>query len=288
MIKFAEKGNNIFIAARGYSNDFANILDFKTELGYYFTKDLSILNFENKKIDRKNGYLYKKAFEHSYFSSFDTTKTVVLGKINNNDVNYIKIPCGKGYFFINTQPVAFTNYALLNEDNSEYAYKALSYLPSDGDVIWDEFYKPYNAEAESPLRYVFNSLGLKTAYISVLMYMLFTAKRRQRIIPIITPLKNTSLNFIETIAVLYYHKKNHKDIALKKYNYFLETLRSKYYINTDKPEELDYKLTSEKTGKPVKLIKNIFKTVIKIQKTRSINEKELELFNNYIEDFYKK
>lgn len=290
LFKLAENGNNIFISADRFSSNFSDSLNFSTDYGGFFMQDSCVLNFENKKIAEKNGYIYKKAFKTFHFLSFDTTKTIVLGTIND-DVNYIKIPYGKGFFFINTQPVAFTNYALLNEENSEYACKVFSYLPVN-DVIWDEFYKPYNEEKETPLRYVFSNIGLKSAYfvilISVLMYMFFTAKRRQRIIPVINPLKNTSLEFIETVAGLYFHKKNHKDTALKKYKYFLEMLRSKYYINIENSQKQDYKKTAEKTGKSIEIIENIFKTATQIQNSETISDKQLELFNNYIEDFYKK
>ncbi len=288
LLLFAEAGNNIFISANSFSDDFSDTMDIATESKFLNFPDSVIHSFENIKIKTDNGYSYNRAFTTYEFSDFDTTNVTVLGE-RNGIINFIKIPYGHGNIFINIQPIAFTNYAMITEDNSEYVYKALSYLPVR-DVIWDEYYKPNKKRDETPLRYIFQNISLKTAYflilIALLIYMLFTAKRRQRVIPVIKPFKNTSLEFIETIGRLYYHKKNHKDIATKKYNYFLEYLRTKYYLNIKNSEEMNFEKIEEKTGASTETLKNIFKTAERIEKAAKIPIETLELFNNYIEDFY--
>ena len=58
-------------------------------------------------------------------------------------------------------------------------------------------------------------------------------KRKQRIIPVITPLKNTSLEFVETIGRLYYQKGTRSGIAHKKIIFFLDFIRTRYNIATN-------------------------------------------------------
>lgn len=50
--------------------------------------------------------------------------------------------------------------------------------------------------------------------------MVFTAKRRQRVIPVVNPPANQTLRFTQLIGNLYYQKKDYKDILQKKYLYF--------------------------------------------------------------------
>ena len=63
--------------------------------------------------------------------------------MRNGNVNFLRIKYGEGNFFLNTVPLAFTNYHLLNSDNNEYVYKALSHLPVQ-QTFWDDYYKDGN------------------------------------------------------------------------------------------------------------------------------------------------
>ena len=64
-----------------------------------------------------------------------------------------------------------------------------------------------------------------------LIYLLGT-KRRQRLIPVIPPLKNSSLDFVKTIGQLYYQKRDHRNLALKISTHFLDYIRTRYNIPT--------------------------------------------------------
>src|SRR5690606_36227948 len=83
---------------------------------------------------------------------------------------------------------------------------------------------------------------------TLLSILLLETKRKQRIIPIIKPLQNTSLNFIKTIGNLYFQKKNNNDIGQKMTNHFTEYIRSNYHIPaTELSEDVIIRL-SEKSG----------------------------------------
>lgn len=67
----------------------------------------------------------------------------------------------------------------------------------------------------SPFRYFLSQPPLRWAlYLSmasILLFMIFTARRKQRAIPVIREPENKSLEFVELIGTLYYQKKDHAD-----------------------------------------------------------------------------
>jgi len=294
MLEFVNSGNHIFMAAVEFSKAIEDSLGFNIDEDYSFrlTQQDSIkLNFVNRKLRSPWGYFYKRAYHNTYFQSYDTLKTTVLGLGEKAKTNFIKIKYGAGNFFINTNPLAFTNYNLLIKNNYEYAFKSLSYLPKTS-VIWDEYYKQDPPISGSELRYILSEKALRYAWyillITIATYMIFGAKRRQRIIPIVKPPQNTTLTFIETIGQLYFRKKNHLDIAQKRYTYFLEFLRTKYYIDTANINADLYDEIAEKCDVPIRTIKQLFDIANKLKQVNQISEEDLEQFNKKIEYFYEK
>jgi len=287
ILNLAEKGNDIFISAHYFGGLFSDTLNLKTELSSFFDTS-SVLNFYNYKIKQEIPYKYGKSASNYYFSSIDTSNTEILAYSENGKPVYIRHKHGLGRFYINSVPEAFTNYAMVTEENYEFAYSALSYLPVR-DIVWDSYYKTYRKAEKSPMSFIFDNVSFKYAYylllLTALLFVLFTAKRRQRIIPVMKPFKNTSLDFIKTIGRLYYHSKNHKDIALKKFNYLQHYVQSKYYINIADAENT-YERLAEKTGSDIDTIKKVMLLYKNISSLDQISNQQLILFNNYIEDFY--
>ena len=87
--------------------------------------------------------------------------------------------------------------------------------------------------------------------------MIFNAKRRQRVIPIIKPLPNTTVDFTKTIGNLYYQEGNHQNLIDKKIIYFLERVRNEYLIDTAVLDENFIKKLHAKTGKDIKDIEHL-------------------------------
>ena len=87
-------------------------------------------------------------------------------------------------------------------------------------MLFDSDYKEGTYASDSPLRFIFSQPSLKWAWLLALFFiitfMLFNAKRRQRAIKIITPLRNTTVQFTKTVANLYYESKDHTNIIDKK------------------------------------------------------------------------
>ena len=288
LLRFLEEGNNLFISAHYFSSFFADTLGFSVDNSAFFDTT-SNLNFYNRKLKSQKPYFFGKTAANYFFDDFDTSNIQVLAFSKKDRPTFIKQNFGKGTLFLSTTPEVFTNYAMVTEKNYEYAYKVLSYLP-EKDIVWDEYYKPFRKQNKTELSVIFDHPSFKAAYtlliVTAFIFVFFTIKRRQRIIPIIKPFQNKTLEFVETIGHVYFHSKNHKDIALKKYRYFKSFLYNKHNINLSENEHVKSKFISDKTGVTEDLIKKLLLAHGKINKLEKISAEQLNIFNNSIEDFY--
>ncbi len=291
LLNFVKEGNNVFIIAYFIRGKLSDTLNVQTSLNYVGNDSIKI-NFSNLELKNNLPYSFKNSPLDYYFTNFDTLESTALGFNNDNKTNFIKIKFGKGYFYLNTIPIAFTNYNILDSLNSGYIYKALSYLPADSKIFWDEYYKDNKAAIRTPLRFILSTQPLKWAYyiliFSIIIYIIIEGKRKQRIIPEMKPFQNTSLEFAGIIGKLYYQQKNHKNIAEKKINYLLDQIRSRYYVRLDETTEETFEKISKKSGVELKEVKSIFKYINYISIRPQIKEKELKYINSLIESFYKK
>ena len=205
--------------------------------------------------------------------------------------------------------MAFTNFYMVKNDNSDYVFKAISYLPEQ-QTFWDEYVnvmsisktakstsksrdaKGENDIQESPFYFIVSQPALKWAYFitlaTLLVYLIFEGKRRQRIIPIIEMPQNTSLQFVETIGSLYYNQKDHKSIAEKKITHLLAFIRTKFYLKTTEIDEEFRNDLSNKSGILPKEINNLFDYISFVQNNDNITENQLITLNEQIENFYRK
>ncbi len=290
LLRYVSDGNNVFISAFGIYGDLADSLKFVT-LDEFFNEDSVNIYLSIPELRREVGYLYLRDNFANYFSVFDTTLVQVLGKNEKGNVNYLRIKYGDGNFFLNTVPLAFTNYHLLNSNNNEYVYKALSHLPVQ-QTFWDDYYKLGNKFSASSLQYILSQPSLKWAYYiilaSILLFIFFYGRRKQRIIPVIPPLANTTVEFVETVGNLYYQQKDFKNIAEKKISFFLDYIRNKYFIKTSSFDEETIQKIADKSSLSTGKIKSILKEIGRINNSQKITEEELVNINYQIEKFYER
>jgi hypothetical protein len=290
LLDYVAEGNNVFISAFGIYGNIADSLRIKT-YDNFFSEDSVSINFSLPELESENGYAYYKGNFENYFSEYDTTLVQVLGKNENNNANFIRIRYGNGNFFLNTIPLAFTNYHLLKSDNNEYVYKALSHLPVQ-KTFWDDYYKDGNKYNASALQYILSQESLKWAYyiilVSVVLFIFFYGRRKQRIIPVIPPLTNTTIDFVETVGNLYYQQKDFKNIAEKKISYFLDHIRNKYFIKTSSFDAETTQKIAEKSSIPEAKIKSLFREIERINRSQQITEEELININYQLEKFYER
>jgi len=286
--KYIQAGNDVFIASYDFGK-LEKFLNFNT--ASTISRNGSALNFTNPNLKTEASYGFERGIGTQYFGTIDSKQTVVLGINANQQPNFIRFNFGKGSLFLIAEPGFYTNFVLLDKYGAEYSAKTLSYLQNRKTVILDEYFSAQKTETTDVLRVFFAHPELKWAYyltiFSLIIFVLFEIKRKQRIIPIVDPMTNASVEFVNVVGSVYYHERNNQDIAMKKMNYFLEYLRSRYYIKTNEIDANFANLISEKTGINEQLAKTLTRYMMNIPAMANLSDHELINLNESIEQFYK-
>ena len=301
LLSFVSKGNNVFLAFNNFKDSLQSSLKFTTnnlDKSAYSIKALKKLKgtFELKNPQfSKTTFSFDRNIRRNYFLKYNENSTSVLGTMEvdgENVPNFIKIHHGKGAFYLHTQPIAFTNYYLLN-GNEEYAANVLSYLPKN-DIIWDPHIKSskYADKKEDDnnvfkffLKHETLTWFLFVSLIGLLLFMLFNARRKQRPIPVIEPLKNSTVAFTQTIANLYLKEQDHKNLVDKKIAYFLEKVRTKFLLDTTNLNADFIEKLAAKSGNELQRTKYLVNTIITLNKRAECSEEELIVLHKMIENF---
>lgn len=290
---FVSHGNNAFLSMNVFPKTLLDSLKVECNSDFQYPgNDNTLIWLANKKLNTKK-YKLTEGLGNNYFSKIDTLNTTVLGYQENKaqggkkDVNFIKVPYQKGFFYLHTQPAAFTNFHLLKADHAHYAQNVLSYLPRE-TVYWYTKGQQNQSISDSPLRYILGQPALKWAlYISLiglLIFIFFNAKRKQRVVPILQPLPNLTVDFTKTIGNLYYQEGEHGNIIDKKIIYFLERIRHEYLLDTSKLDADFIKKLHHKTGKDEKDIRELILLIDQHRKSyHGSLEEDLIKMNNAIE-----
>ncbi len=293
MKNYVSKGNYIVASANVFYTPFLDSLGIETTTPVYFKpKDSTSINFVNPALKSSKNYTFLQGTIDQYFSKIDTAKTIVLSVNNHNKPVYIKIPYGQGAFFIHSAPLCFSNYFLLFRNNASYTAKALSYIPKDvSKIFWDEYYKSEQRGPTTPFRFFLSNeylrWALRLSLAGLLLYIFFEMKRRQRIIPVITPLKNSTLDFVKTVANVYYDEKDNIGIADKKVNYFLEYVRNRFNIATQTPDADFAEQLHRKSGLRTEEIAELVSLIASVQTGSEITDDMLLDLDRSIDNFYK-
>ncbi|HEU5146931.1 MAG TPA: DUF4350 domain-containing protein [Chryseosolibacter sp.] len=312
LARFIEAGGNAFIATLTPPEEILMAVYYQEcrtpiEFVERRTEEVS-MNFFHPDLEKERGGPYRfrigvEDFPYSwdYISEAvfcDSTRSITpLGFQNDDHVNFVRISVGKGSLYLHSNPIAFTNYFLLKPENVRYAAGVFSHLDGE-DIIWDEFSKiplpgGRNNAYDSPLYYILQQPALKYSWwlllFTVLLYVVFGGKRKQRVIPVLEPKRNTSLEFVNLISQLHYRNANHLDMAHKKMKYFLYFVRSKYGIHAERFREEHIRRLAEKSKVRLADVEVIFSRYYLIEERFKHNIEANRLVDLYdaIENFYK-
>lgn len=183
-------------------------------------------------------------------SSIDTQYEVLGGAPDGAD--FIRFRIGGGHLTLHAAPLVLSNYFLLQPENRPYLDGIWHRFPANvSRVYWNEFFerKTEQSSLGGLLKHPAMRYALLIAALTLLLYVLFSMKRRQRIIPVIPPLENASVSFVETVGRLYFNKGNHQNLAEKMVQHFLEWVRTTYYLDTSVQDQAFVEHLSMKSGK---------------------------------------
>ena len=218
--------------------------------------------------------------------------TEILGSVvaGKRAANFVRKKIGKGYIYIHTEPLVLTNYYLLKPGNERYVQDIFSYLP-DRETVW--FTESARFESRSLLRFVLSQPALRYAWWlllgGLLLFVVFNAKRRQRIVPVKEPVKNKSVEFVQSIGNLYLQEGDFHDMMAKKAQYFLNRVRAELLIDTKKTDEEFAQKLQLKTGKSPDLINEALILVRKAgDPYAAVMKEDLIRMNRLLDDILKR
>jgi len=309
--RFVSQGNHVFICSPKFDQvalDFFGMdMSYGSFSGYSNFSDSPQVQLNKPWFENNSTYTYPGFSFSVDFLNFKRNKFHVIGTDKNGIANFMKADVGKGSFYLHSDPLLFSNYFILYKNNKDYFEKSMSLIPNSiKNIVWDEYfvYKQENNEngnsngknnsskkVPSSLRLLLSVPGFQWAFwlavLFLLLYLLLNMKRNQRIVPVISKPKNESLDFVKIIGRLYFEKKDHLNLAQKMVTYFLEHVRTRYFINTSALNDEFVRKLSGKSGYEELEVKKLLETIFTIQTSSQISQQQLINYYQQFQKFYK-
>lgn len=311
--EFIQKGGVAFIATNNFPDDLLTgiyaspcVADIE-----YLYSDLTEINFNfyHPALKKESNFIYRfreknkdkiyywKSLDSSAICEFESNITPLGYLIDDSEyVNFFSVSIGKGKVFFHSNPVIFSNYFLTQKENLPYTEGIMSHFNAKRIVLDEKSRVPLfsnDGSSTSPLYFILKQPSLKYAWwlflLSVILYLVFTAKRKQREIPVLEKKNNTSLEYVRMVSTLYFQNGNHLDIARKKMKYFLHFIRQRYGIQFSEVNTTVIQTLSQKSNVNIQLIESIaeqFHLIDRYSYTNIEPEKLSKLYFS-IDQFYK-
>lgn len=284
LLKMAERGDKIMLVGDFFGQYLEDTLGINSYSGYFspmmlrkyaaaFKKKDSIHWIGDSAVYPHQTFYFYHQFCLSYFwgdslpDKILAQKTVLSDELRSqigvdslykdslaNVTVAMSRPWKKGEIILVSTPLLFTNYGILDGKNATYIFRLLSQM-GDLPILRTEGYMKETAqEQQSPFRYFLSRQPLRWAlylmFITITLFMIFTAKRRQRTIPVVREPENKSLEFTELIGTLYHQRKDYADLVRKKFTYFAEELRREIQVDVEEvtEDERSFDRIARKTG----------------------------------------
>lgn len=299
LLQHAMSGNHVFISALYIGENLLDTFRLKegTSGAPLYGDSLSVKIFDPESRDSVL-FAYPGMRLDSYFSEMDSSVTNVLGRNERGEANFVKFSYQNGgSVFIHYAPATFTNFFLLHKNNKRYYDLALSVIPDSVSIVmWDNYFRNHengsdigNRSGFSKLKLFLQDDALRWAFwLTILLFgivFLIESKRKQRIVPELPRLKNTSLDFVKTIGRLYYQRKDNKNLAAKMITQFLGQIRARYNLQTASLSDEFVDKLAFKSGYATALVRDIVTDIKKMEDAQVVTDEELLAFNDKLDSF---
>ena len=275
MLSLANRGNYILLAGESIKEDsdyLAKALHLRynqIDYSYYqsiFNADASVdkrtLMWDgDTRRYHSHQYQVQRYLTRAYFREVDSVYCEVLLSQycveTTKEVEKIPVAVllhyGKGVIIVSANPLLFTNYNMIYNGPS-LPFRLISVM---GPVHITRLETRDNLNAgstASPFSYITTqpplSMAVSLAMITVLIFLLTSARRRQWAIPVEKKVKSQTLSFVSHIGMLYYLYHDNADLVRKRMFYFTDEIRRDYHIEISDPsnDNIAAKKISQQTG----------------------------------------
>ena len=303
LMRFVGEGNHVFISAFSFGEIVKDSLNLEFRAifpKYKYVKDSAFV-VENDSLwvginapfsQDSLMFTYPGLAEHHNIKKVDSFYTSILGRDEEGVPDLVRQTyTSGGSIFIHTDPMALTNFFLLHKKNNSYYDNVFSYLPKNvKDIEWDEYFR-YGKKDFSALQVIMKEPGFRAAFWLVLLLFLliylFESKRRQRIIPVVKPNKNSSLDFVKTVGRLYYQYHDNKNLGQKMTAHLFDHIRTRYNLTTTVLDQNFVNQLAYKSGYDKEKLQQMVYRAKMISDFPEISDDDLSEFHKQTEAFYK-
>lgn len=269
LLEIMECGKSIiWVNADGLCDTLCNILDVATERSYSFetysishyfaNADTTTLRWRGDRTFKARDYRFRRFdIDYSVINIFNQnnpkgalsdstvwTPVMTIGNSMNRVVAATR-NVGKGRFVLVTYPQLFTNYNVLERGGAELMMRLISLGGKRGIVRYDYRYVPDADEdyykSQSPLRVFLKYDSLRwavyLALLTIVLSLFFTARRRQRVIPVIKEPENPTIAMVRHIGLMHYRHHDNAAMVRDQFKHFSQAMLRKHLVNVD--DEVD-------------------------------------------------
>jgi hypothetical protein len=303
ILNHAITGNHVFISAFSIGK---NLLDsFRLDVSSSAVLDDSNDSMALSIVDPAGPFTFKYYYPGyklgRHFTKMDSSVTNILGRDEDGLADFVKFTYqGGGTVMIHLEPTAFSNFFLLHKQNKKYYDLAMASIPDSVEhVRWDDYYRHHTFGEDNASRSAFSKLGtfikdevLRWAFwLTLLLFALiylFESKRKQRVVPILKKLDNTSLDFVKTVGQLYFQRKDNKNLATKMSTHLLGHIRTRFNLNTSQLDDEFAKKLAFKSGQSIELVNDLIAGIKEVEEAYQMSDDQLLSFSDKIDTFINK
>ncbi|MBR5654210.1 MAG: hypothetical protein IKX22_09045 [Prevotella sp.] len=271
LLAFAARGNNLLLVANNYPEDTydeESNTSLAKSLGFSSIRfgDFDFSEFKDSLQDAAKDSI---TWTHGDGQVFHMTPQLLSAGLVNKDIRNqkmatveaifedmddyssgkISVPVllqrnyGKGKIVIATNTLLFTNYGVLHPEISAYVGRVMALVADKPMVRFSDTYSMRQGEMDgqspSPLSFLLKNKptrwALFMALAAIVLFFIFRARRRQRVIPVMPLPENKSVEFARVLGTIYYRRGDHRDLLNKKYLHFAYEVRRRLFVDVTDP-----------------------------------------------------
>lgn len=278
LLELLKNGGTLFVAASEIDDSLAKEIGIKTR---------SVFNLDSLRFFADTSYqsIALGLFGHANtFKAADSNTWRSLASCDSFVVLATR-RWGKGSLILCGTPDLLTNRVFLDTALRGIPVALLSALP-DKPIAWDEYYKPKRRTEMTVNKAIGSIPGLSLAYWILIctgvVYLLMAGRRRQRPIPVIPPVRNTSLDFVSTVGRLYYGRRDNLNLANKLTRLFRDHIVNRLRLRLDVDEQTLADTISNVSGADILVVNNILRRIAQADSGLEFSDDETVAFHNDI------
>lgn len=305
LLSWVRKGGHLFVSARYFAGGILDSLGISAGVGdFEFPIEFNPLEPDSTTfstlafldpLKSESPVVYDRFHQGFFFTWKDSLEVKVLGQIqppsDSEELkpNFIQVPLEKGVVTLHAFPEAFSNYFMLHPEWKSYTEQVSGTWNWENPIILDQYIKDERSSALTPLSLILRNKYLSSAYYAawvwVVLWVLFEGKRRQKVIKLIPPVKNQSLEFAKTIASIYFNRSDMTELGHLQIKLFWDFCRRTFYLNGDPDDPSFIEHLVEKSGLDESVALPLIEKIRKAENQTQLMSSDVELIQQHIEKF---